>query len=163
MSEKPFWDFCFMAKINFIVYFRFPFGIYSSSHIASAQLTASLAAAGGEKWFRWGCFWHCDLVQSQWVPEGHCCLLSVTCFQFLLTAFTFTQMFTVWLDEHKRTSSSHCECEMGPCCGSLIKLTNCVRLLFLLVLVTVQLGLFPQIWRVIQPWSSKSTYRLKSD
>lgn len=50
MRENPFWDFVFVAKINFIVHFSFFFlGICSSGHIARAQLAASLEAAGGEK------------------------------------------------------------------------------------------------------------------
>ena len=55
MSENPFWDFVFMAKKNCILYFKFLSQISSSGHIASAQLAACLAAAGGEKQLGWGC------------------------------------------------------------------------------------------------------------
>lgn len=44
-----------------------------------------------------------------------------------------------------------------------MKLANCVRFPFVLVLLREQLGFFSPISRVIQPWSSKSNHSLKSD
>lgn len=126
-----------MAKKNCVLYSKFLWGISSSGHIAWAQLAASLAAGGGKS------DWGEDAADPvSWCrASGSCCV-------------------AWWTQKYPLLAVSLCE--MDPNCGNLMKLVNCVRFPFLLGLLREQLGFFSRIWRVIQPWSSKSNHSLKS-